>query len=1325
LQKDYNWGMAENAILKALRRPSLLAQASLPPIEEEVDSSLWEGLGTAALSGISRVANVLDLPGSSVRDLLGGENPIDQWAPWNWTTSEGRISGRDLLRKARLVSDEDTWGNFFGGMAAEIALDPTTFLSGGALLKSAAAGLRGGTKAAKAGSGLLKFSIPFVKDSATELFTGPLAQKTAGVFGAAARKVGESRPMLAFNQLFDASVAGMRTALTQKHARKMTEEIAAGHADIQGVGQGLARKLETEGLEIPPEPLNVWTEKPDGSESYSNLFNIKKTPAGSFDLGDGTRSYGEFADLPAAKQAADDIVLRDRQNPYAFLDLTDDDVVRRFQELPENKVVEGMTIEEISAVRDRVNRFEADLPNLRSDASTSAEFIARHFGNAAAAEHLYSLPTINDAIANALKMDPDRFGESITLDHAQSLEAASRAFPEARREFMYGLSELAEHLSTIQEPIVREAEAIERLGELRNEVMAMVEAGEFEPWMPPESEWITGPEAKSHETAIKLQRQIERPDAQKGQLAKTYNQITNAEITKDEHWGIPAHELRDQVKAGALGYAPRHLNPKLLESMKGKRGLLPSSSRRIMGARDAHDLSRSQTLKGFDDGTTGVNRLFAHKPLADTLEPIRKEFKIERQAANAPPEKLNEIRERALNAGADRIQADFGNEIQRHYQPERTDGARLYDNKGNKEWHMPSKAEGMIPVTRDRYKELAAIAFDHPEWLEHEIFTMHPIVSLEQMQLSGVSRRAAARMIYNSISESALDPVMALDTKFKSMEVSEIIQKLEFKQDTAVERIAEIMGVTDLDAAKRREILRMRVPEAEAEAMLEAWPTYRLPKESGLLLDSIDSMNSLFKAGVLTWPARFVRDAVSGAVRNFENGWLTSRGVLDANNLLQGRVLKGYTQSQPVIDWLNANKLEHTDENATEALRRMYAQHRGLLSHPEMDLLDQSQNVDPGLESILERVPGRHPTNEIESAKNAFKAATFQAPGTTANPLSIRGVGGAKKSAFGPAVAGDLVGQYVDNMNRLSAFLYKVGELGEDPAQAMAEIMRAQVNYSSSQFTSFEKSVMKRLFPFYSFMKSQLPYVATELLDKPGGRLRQEIRFMSGLRGEDPSVPDYIGNTASIPLGSLPDGSKRFITGLGLMHEDPLGFVDSPQGVGLELLSRTSPAIKAPLEFVTGQSFFQRGVEGGRALEDLDPVVGRTLANVASYFGRKSDRPVPTPQLLELAVSNSPLARAATTARTLTDPRKGVGARALNTLSGFRVSDVSPAAQERALERQAAAEIRRRGGRTFERPYFPEERLEGMSGTQRQLAEKLLELEQLISERRQARSAAQ
>ena len=87
-----------------------------------------------AMKAIGAVGNLLDLPGSAVRDTLAWRNPFDQFAtPFS---SENRTSGRELLRTYGLAGQHDTWGNFAGGMAAEMATDPLNLISGKAVLNA-------------------------------------------------------------------------------------------------------------------------------------------------------------------------------------------------------------------------------------------------------------------------------------------------------------------------------------------------------------------------------------------------------------------------------------------------------------------------------------------------------------------------------------------------------------------------------------------------------------------------------------------------------------------------------------------------------------------------------------------------------------------------------------------------------------------------------------------------------------------------------------------------------------------------------------------------------------------------------------------------------------------------------------------------------------------------------------------------------------------------------------------------------------------------------------------------------------------------------------
>jgi hypothetical protein len=76
-----------------------------------------------------------------------------------WETSDDRVTGRELLRQYGMAGEEDNWGNFSGGLAAEMLLDPLTYASLGLnqLLGSPAKTLAG--KAAQKAGMLQDFDL--------------------------------------------------------------------------------------------------------------------------------------------------------------------------------------------------------------------------------------------------------------------------------------------------------------------------------------------------------------------------------------------------------------------------------------------------------------------------------------------------------------------------------------------------------------------------------------------------------------------------------------------------------------------------------------------------------------------------------------------------------------------------------------------------------------------------------------------------------------------------------------------------------------------------------------------------------------------------------------------------------------------------------------------------------------------------------------------------------------------------------------------------------------------------------------------------------------
>ncbi len=115
-----------------IRRNSREPAGTLSPEEEE---SLAKKAGKIGLGGIAALGNLIDLPGSMVRDVMVGENPLDQLLhPFS---GESRTYGRDMLRKAGMIGQKDTLLNALPGLAIDIATDPLTWIMPfGALTKA-------------------------------------------------------------------------------------------------------------------------------------------------------------------------------------------------------------------------------------------------------------------------------------------------------------------------------------------------------------------------------------------------------------------------------------------------------------------------------------------------------------------------------------------------------------------------------------------------------------------------------------------------------------------------------------------------------------------------------------------------------------------------------------------------------------------------------------------------------------------------------------------------------------------------------------------------------------------------------------------------------------------------------------------------------------------------------------------------------------------------------------------------------------------------------------------------------------------------------------
>jgi len=349
------------------------------------------------------------------------------------------------------------------------------------------------------------------------------------------------------------------------------------------------------------------------------------------------------------------------------------------------------------------------------------------------------------------------------------------------------------------------------------------------------------------------------------------------------------------------------------------------------------------------------------------------------------------------------------------------------------------------------------------------------------------------------------------------------------------------------------------------------------------------------------------------------------------------------------------------------------------------------------------------------------------------NPTAVRGVGSAQESEFFLSQFGEDLGWYVEYMNRVPAFINYLRR-GWDPAAAGSRVKLMQVDYLN---TASGDQVMRRLIPFFAFLKGQTTFLAKELTTKPGGALSQTIQAEArGHKQLPPFSPEYVQNSAAIPGETLPTSifgtpapdSKRVLTSLGMMHEDPLQFLatdpDHPirslwKGPLREGMGRLNPLAQLALEKAFGQSLWQAGPRGGRDLTTMDPTLGRLFSNITG-----ADEPYklgPLEDVAKLAAG-----RWTSTAKTLTtDPkRKNWATKALNTLSGLRVTDIPPASRESQMREKVQQLMKEMGGRGFEVVNISQEEMDTMSPEDLRQAQLLKLLSKILGERGKRRAAA-
>lgn len=1201
-------------------------------LTEDQQQSLTRTAGRAALGGMSAVANLLDLPGSMLRDVLTLNNPLDQvLSPFS---DDNRTSGEDLLQKWGLQDSRPSrskaqgFGRFVANVGTEIALDPLTYLTlGGAAL----------TKA------------------------GTVARK-AGLLGDATKVAGAGK-----------RVSRMKTSLRElaTDQSRMDRLIAANKG--RPIDDLLDQKL-------------------------GGIFGVGLPGLGSYAVG---KAGGRAEKIAAGMDAAGEAIRFGKYSPVRYAAPLFSKPVRNTQYKEGQKAAITLSEElDGQAIKARDRVYE-ELRNIENAGVLKGDDAVEN-----SLDMLNYLENIEPPKPDHIKAIASTYDEM----EQKALQDVRKKYGDLESNLLKGrkLEDLSQDELGKLENLYTQQQSAEKaaITPLKNRRHAEYQANGYN-WMP-----------QLNDKTRPLQQTL---DSLKDAMGEVFD--------FEKRSGVAITELDDPVEYFA----------RLRQVDQGP--MRQARDRNTFAPTDAFTLGRDQSMRGMLEGTAQLQRMSIDTEFAGIANLKGWTPELRKEMRNRWREKYGLVQHSTMFDGdtwnrntdrlfdkitkLDRTQAERGipmfatnpaevalRRLEAGYRAgTMARGVRSFLN--NYAEPILEEADGFVPLSK---------LFGSPQ--ASSINQGHKEAKAMMVGELGEVAETARKTIFDekkaklmpSMVEAQLDAMGVAKTGNFEQDGQRMLDEWFNQTGDRFNTVEEFLGdewaaremakITDDDI-----LARVRVPENVAKDASRVTQAFRSPEEFSKLVAAGDTFTNWFKTNVTaTAPSFHVRNGLSGQVQNVVGGAVPVTDVVaranDSLNLLRGKTVK---VAEEFVRGPNGQKL--TGEAATEALRREVFV-TGILDAPgaHNDLVAQTGG------SVASQMPGVRPITD-----------DFRAPQGTRwrdalNPMASAGVQGGT-DRFLLARWGRGVGNVVEGTNRISAYI-GLRRQGWSMEEAGKRVKELHVDYSN--LTDVERKVVRRAIPFYSFTKGMASFVTKELAEKPGGALAQTIRATDEAKQVNATTPQYVAETTSIPLGQLPDGSDRYITGLGLMHEQPMSLVPTNlQDAGLSLLGQMNPLYKGPLEYATGQSFFQTTLDGGRPLKDVDPLLGRISSNVKGMVtGEEVREAARYPRLLEMIAANSPMSRYLSSFRQMTDSRKGPGAKAASFLLGPRFTDVSPAAQDAILREQTNFIMQELGARDFTRHYIPEWIKERMSPEQLKRAEEWEAMQTVLANRTKERKLA-
>lgn len=313
----------------------------------------------------------------------------------------------------------------------------------------------------------------------------------------------------------------------------------------------------------------------------------------------------------------------------------------------------------------------------------------------------------------------------------------------------------------------------------------------------------------------------------------------------------------------------------------------------------------------------------------------------------------------------------------------------------------------------------------------------------------------------------------------------------------------------------------MYLPQGMAEEAARIGTSIVNKREVGQFLKTWDFVQDFFKTHVTSpWPAFHIRNAMSNVATTF-----TDLGMSAFNPRRMGTVAS---------IMLGRDGTLHTESG------RRY-------THHEIRQLAENYGLWTPASALGEQLGRKEP---------------FALPGTRTY------IKGSRR-----------VGQKIEDHAKLINFVTWL-ERGLDPASAAQRVHKTLFDYD--QLAPFERDVMRRLFPFYTWTSKNLRLMTEQILRHPG-RIKAQL-MLGGQQDQGPErelLPNYLRGDFKLKMKH--DGKLTYVTGLDLPITSAIETALGANGRNVlqQNLSSITPALKIATELG-----FRRELWTGKSLDE-------------------------------------------------------------------------------------------------------------------------------------------